>query len=264
MKIKVVLAGADFSPYSRTVVKQAKRLAQKFNARLVVSHCVVLPTAVPGTKKRAFLDAIEKRLRSVYSLGRTVKVRIAFGVPDLVLLTHGANQKTTLTVVGHRGLTGLKGAFLGSTAERLALNARGPVWIHRGPGVVSLKSALVPTDLHRSTEALLKSIKSLTAKKVLMHVHERPTPVLYYDSWVALYHMHEERAKRRLNQIRSKFKNVSLIEVRGSAPELILNHARKYDVTVMHPRKHQELFRGFGKVTARVLRNSSKPVLVMH
>lgn len=86
--------------------------------------------------RRVFLDAARSRLATAVSTARAAEPGLAVAGelvedrPVQVLLTAGRDAR--LLVVGHRGLGGLGGLVLGSTAAALALHARCPVVVARG------------------------------------------------------------------------------------------------------------------------------------
>ena len=144
-KISTILVPIDFSPLSRKALQYAVPFAQKHEARIILVH-VVEPVYYPETYLATLPPEIEdvnvERERSAKHLLATLrKDDISPGVPAEAMVEIGRpwdeivnvakDEEVDLIVIATHGHSGLKPAFLVSTAERVVRHAPCPVLVVR-------------------------------------------------------------------------------------------------------------------------------------
>ncbi|MEQ1665734.1 MAG: universal stress protein, partial [Bdellovibrionales bacterium] len=153
-QFKSILVGLDFSPYSRLVLKQAQFLAQIWKASLSIVYAFDMPSIYDETSIYARFpnmlssDLYADQIRKYYKLGSTkINIVAKLGAPTHVILAEVKKHAKPLIVVGYKGHREIEEFLFGSTAQRIAIKSKTPVWIHRGGKVIDPKRMLVPHDL---------------------------------------------------------------------------------------------------------------------
>jgi nucleotide-binding universal stress UspA family protein len=118
----------DYSAPARRSFEQALALARRHGAALTVVHAV--PADEPfGWGARARLTLIDDLRAQADAAGVRLAVTVQQGDPAGVILLHARSLRPDLLVVGTGQRRGLARMRVGSTAERVALNAARPVLI---------------------------------------------------------------------------------------------------------------------------------------
>jgi nucleotide-binding universal stress UspA family protein len=141
MKIETILVPVDFSDDSRQAIESAKVLAKQFAARVVILHAYHLDIAVSTPMgggypiPQNFYDDL--RTHAIAEVDKIVAGLTDDGVkatgtvnPEsaaIAIIDEAERLPADLIVMGTRGLTGIKHAFLGSIAERIVRTAPCPV-----------------------------------------------------------------------------------------------------------------------------------------
>jgi nucleotide-binding universal stress UspA family protein len=113
-----VLVGTDFSPGSTAALEEARRLAARLGCPVRVVHVVESESAQawqPSGAARGWLDAAEMDEQSL---------DVRFGSAWVELARYADRCRPALLVVGSHGASGYQPVSVGTTAERLTLNAR--------------------------------------------------------------------------------------------------------------------------------------------
>ena len=142
--IKSILVPIDFSAPSNKSFVYAAQLAKTFGAKVTLLH-VLEPVATPDFAKTFPLlmenDRVmancKKQLeqlivREAISPELVEKVIVRPGRSFLEIADAARTLKVDLIIIATHGYTGLKHAFLGSTAERVVRYATCPVLVLRG------------------------------------------------------------------------------------------------------------------------------------
>jgi nucleotide-binding universal stress UspA family protein len=128
----IILAPTDFSDVSRKAILEALRLAEHANAELHLLHVIdsndIQQEAPPAISHAAlsrheineiaskrlieFLNSFERDRRRIHS-------HLAFGTPWKEIHQMVQRHKVDLIAMGTVGRNGIKGIFLGSTAEKV-------------------------------------------------------------------------------------------------------------------------------------------------
>jgi nucleotide-binding universal stress UspA family protein len=161
-----ILAATDFSPSAEAAVRQAAWAAQRFGARLVLTH--VLPDFVqalyeasdearhqafhgdPEVLQREIRHKSDERLKkTIADLGLAnlnASYETLIGQPFVKIIQAVQAEGYDLVVVGTRGLSAWKQFVLGSTAKRLIRMCPSSVWVVKGESKPPPRSILVATD----------------------------------------------------------------------------------------------------------------------
>ena len=141
VSVRRILCPIDFSDYSRAALAEAEAVAVRFDAELIVAH-VVEPVLYPVAYGLPIADAgfnleEESRTGAQKALTPVVDEIVARGVNAKTLVTTGTaalkicdlveENDVDLVVISTHGLTGVKHALLGSTAERVVRRCKAPV-----------------------------------------------------------------------------------------------------------------------------------------
>ena len=294
LRIRRILVPIDFSPESLKALRYAKRLVERFKAKLHMVH-VVTPPLVLFPQPRQVLppnfteemvgnatDRFEEVVRD-FSLPlrhRHYTVRIgavANEINEVARIT-----RTDFIAIATRGYSGLKRAFLGSTTESVVRNAPCPVLVVREPrarkGPLQFRKILVPLDFSEASrlglEYALSFAQEFHATLVLFHsisvsayvmgnrytAHHVPTLIANQQEY-ATHEMEE------LRETISRKGGVAEIRIAvGSAVEQIGKYVRKAGVDLIITSTHGRtgLRRMFiGSTAERLVRHATCPVLVV-
>ena len=132
-----IVVPVDFSDLSRSALRYAARLAPVYEVPMKLVHAVeepVLPpvyeTSSPKMETREAKERAERELRSwgedLVGEGRSVSYVVHRGEP-VDTVAQEIDQANVLTVMGTRGLSGVRRTMLGSVTEAVIREANGPV-----------------------------------------------------------------------------------------------------------------------------------------
>ncbi len=191
-----ILVATDFSETAAAALETGVALARRWHAKLTVVHVVrnvVDSAAVIGygadweptmqdlaRLQKNLCSEAEAHMESTLAPYRTgelaIQGEIRVGRPyqEVVQMTnkHGCD----LVIVGTRGLSSVRRAFVGSTATKLARVCPCPLWVARVEHAGGLRSILVPLDFSEASEKALSAAVALAAstgaKLHVMHVYD--------------------------------------------------------------------------------------------
>ncbi len=136
-----IIVPVDFSEPSRQALLYAASLAKKLRAAIQLVH-VLEPSpyyefdrAQSGTMETQWKKTARAKLDLLLqscAVDATAQVRIGVAFEEIV--QEAANHQADLIILSTHGRTGLKHAFLGSTAERVVRHAACPVLVVRQHG----------------------------------------------------------------------------------------------------------------------------------
>jgi nucleotide-binding universal stress UspA family protein len=142
LSLKTIIVPVDFSQPSNNALRYAIRLAEQFGSILRLVH-VVEPAPFLNDMSNVAL------IRSDAEIAKAAKVRlqaltqdeieelipvyaeVRIGKPYQEIIAAAKTTGADLIVIATHGYTGLKHAFLGSTAERVVRHAQCPVLVVR-------------------------------------------------------------------------------------------------------------------------------------
>ncbi len=276
-----ILWVTDFSESATRALDWAKLFTRTFRGTLTLLHVLPRPESqLPERLKKEMDDHLEKRLeertRALQTLadrlegeGLKVQAYVRSGRVVENILEEGSTHD--LIVLGIRGETGAKGAFIGTTAYRLIQGVNTPVLAipdqPRNP--VRVEDILVPVDLSPSSlqqiPRAMELAEAFRARVTVLHVielletisEEELSRELLQDIWRQLKEHHPDlhpSASFGLRVVR-----------RYDAAPGILDVAQEsgVDLLVMGSRGRHGLMKALlGSVTEQVLRATPCPVLV--
>ncbi|MBI3848850.1 MAG: universal stress protein [Verrucomicrobia bacterium] len=141
-QLKNILVPIDYSDYSLKALRYALPFAEKYDARLILLHVVeprVYPEnyfdiLVPAEMEQVNMELVATARKQLAALCRTeINPKIAadpivrIGRPYAEIIHTAKEWDIDLIIIATHGYTGLKHAFLGSTAERVVRQAPCPV-----------------------------------------------------------------------------------------------------------------------------------------
>ncbi len=139
-EIKRILVPTDFSPGAEPALAWAAKLANCFNAEVVLLHVLdIRLAALAGLPPdMAAMPAVDELVRSARAEADEQMARVAArfpsaraviqeGAPRSVILEVAGNLDVDLIVMGTHGRTGLAHVFFGSVAEYVVQHSRIPV-----------------------------------------------------------------------------------------------------------------------------------------
>jgi nucleotide-binding universal stress UspA family protein len=304
LQIHNILVPIDFSEMSIRAISTAKNLARRFGATVHLANfrevyypaaylappapVPVLPVGYEEEEQKAAGEQL-RALAEKHELGGTCHAEI--GGPAFDEICRVARKiPADLIVASTHGRTGLKHAFLGSTAERLIQHAPCPVLVAREPeakgearekvktAVGTINTILAPVDFSECSRAglayAIQFADQFAASIVVLHVVDFG-PTLTADGY-AMYDLTKYRemacadAEWQMRQfVRSaKFGGVKFKTVIVAAPSVmgICEVARKEEADVIITATHGRT--GFkhvliGSTAEVVVRHAPCPVLVV-
>ena len=178
MKIRRIVVGIDFSPYSEIARLRAIDLAQAKGAELILVHSLqdaayqahkIWPLSsmkfneLFAEERRSTRGQLENLADECKASGVKVRVEISDSEPDVALFDSIARNDADLLVIGTHGRTGFDRLMLARTAERVARKSPCSVLVVRASTTTApmLARILVPTDFSTSANDALAAARSL-------------------------------------------------------------------------------------------------------
>jgi nucleotide-binding universal stress UspA family protein len=136
--IKKVLAPTDLSANSEYAMKYAKLVAEKFDAKLYIYHCITDINAavgyVPSLPAEQIINSMKEEavkeiehLRNRYNLNGNVEVVIEVGDAPHKIVDFAEKNDIDLIVMGAHGKSGLERFMFGSVTEKVMRLSSKPV-----------------------------------------------------------------------------------------------------------------------------------------
>ncbi len=268
-KIKNLVVGVDFSDYSKAVVNEARELSQKLKCPLTYVYSFQMSANESDSKdtRKKFATHFEAEVRNWYGLKKTESIFICFGRAYKEIIEFAKTLQNPMIIAGHRGSHSFARFFVGSTAERLAWFSPFPVWIHRGQKVILPRKILIPSDLgSKSNRSVLKISsfnKIFKSSLEVYHVFEQPLPVVNFPDYANMYDDIKKEDDENLKVFRKNHPRLKVISETGAIVDKTNDHAKKFDVIAVSPSRRKKSDSYFGGVTAKLIRSSDRPILVI-
>lgn len=282
-QIRKIAVLTDFSPAADNALQYAAMIARSYGAEILLAHAFLPPACASAAPTAAMVFAacddrrqyLEERLRAKtrQPLLETIRCSIALceGAPvDLVQEL----KDVDLVVVGTSGATGLRKAFLGSTAETVFHTVTKPV-LTVGPSCATAEEGksgaiLCAVSLSGAADVLgyaLSIAKRRNAELMLLHVVEGPGVVFALEQAHAKAEIMEELRRRMTESDTGGVRTTFLVGF-GNADSVILNEARIHDARLIvvgtHRTRVPALASHFAGGTAySVATNAECPVLTI-
>lgn len=185
--LHTILCATDLSPGARQATERAAALAHDTHGALHLAHALHLPAleelrrwvngdelaALPYEEDaRALLTLAARDLSARH--GTPATEHLVAGHPVTAMAELADALAADLVCVSTRGAGFFRGAFVGTTAERIALLSRRPVLMVRNPCRSAYQRVLVPVDFSRWSLQALQLAHRIApqATLVLMHATE--------------------------------------------------------------------------------------------
>jgi nucleotide-binding universal stress UspA family protein len=300
LTLRRVLVPIDFSPESLKTLRYAKRLTERFGAKLHLVHVITPPleflpqrTPLPliNFSKELAANASDRlrKLAAEFSLPMTPKpYSMRFRAIADEINTVARVTRAELIAIATRGYTGLKRAFLGSTTETVVRNAPCPVLVVRDKNEstrprarrtpVQFHKILVPLDFSEASrlglEYALGFAQEFHATVVLFHSVFVTGYVLASrytaNQMPTLIESQRDYARAEMEELRQtisrKGGQAEMKIAVGSPVEQIGKYVRKAGVDLIITSTHGRsgLRRMFiGSTAERIVRYAACPVLVV-
>lgn len=211
--LRIVVA-VDFSPAAATALRWATQLAAGRPARIVALHAVepsilALPPGMQAFLEHRAREQLRLAVAPLVDRGLDVVVEAHTGRPWEVLAEACEFIDPAVVVMGSRGLSATRRAFLGSNTDRALRSLTVPVLVvHEGDEPPERVHALVATDFSRDAGASVDALARLFGRSrlrlhaTMLHVAVPPQVVDYADipiaptfDWPSI----EESARRELD-----------------------------------------------------------------
>lgn len=265
-----IVVGIDFSTYSQTVVKQALRLAELWEAKLVLVHAFNEPVSVKGNyyfppmKQMSQSDYIEQ-IKDYYDLKKNnIEFVVKCDAPHRLLRVVAKKQKRPLIMIGYKGQGRLTEFLFGSTAQNLISTSNYPVWIQRGKKVVDPNRILIPHDLSRESSRSLDLVKKLELLRPLKYevffVRQRPYAVLDYPLYASLEHEQLLDVQKKTQDLLAKYPKLPFTSTKGDVTEKIVQKTKQFDMVLLTHHNPENYYSS--TETVRLMRRVEVPLLV--
>ena len=151
--IKKILLPIDGSKYSKIATRYAANVAKKNNSKITILHVMTVHFPSPPHCEPIEIDDLEsvtieikhsteikdraikivnetKKILNTMNISYDTEYYLFGNIPEIIVDT-AREENFDLIIMGHKGLTGIKHAMLGSVAERVCHIAPCPVLIIR-------------------------------------------------------------------------------------------------------------------------------------
>src|SRR5581483_9358318 len=299
LTIRRILVPIDFSPESLKALRYAKRLVERFKAKLHMVHVVTPPLVLFPQPRQVLppnfteemvgngIDRFEEVVRDFSLPLRHRHYTVRIGAVAQQINEVARITRTDFIAIATRGYSGLKRAFLGSTTDSVVRNAPCPVLVVRDKdgspprgrkSPLQFRKILVPLDFSEASrlglEYALSFAEQFYATVVLFHSISVSAYVVgnrYTAHHVpTLIANQQEYARREMEELREAIlRKGGLAEIKiavGSAVEQIGKYVRKAGVDLIITSTHGRtgLRRVFiGSTAERLVRYATCPVLVV-
>jgi nucleotide-binding universal stress UspA family protein len=254
MDLNRIIVATDFSEHSDSAIRHAMEIARSRGATLRIVHVVERPADEEGlasTKPAVehWREVTRGRLARAIESYAAEGVNVAQELVDAPSTPEGLQlvvdaQPTDLVIVGDTGLSGIKEALLGSTAQKVLRTVQTHVMVARGeaPPTGGYKRILIPTDFSAPAEKALQLAVALAAPDAefdLVHFWRVPEATRgdeYSDMVIgAVGNSVKERGRKLLESFQAEAPNATFHSVQAS-PERGLAEKLKegdYDLVVV-------------------------------
>lgn len=268
---QTIVVGVDFSDYSKIVMKQAQKLALLWKAKLVVVHALnepvdYTPTLYVEVRKSLGPHYYKDKIKTFYKLkSAPFELVVDFSSPERLIRMTAKKFPRSLIVAGYKGHSLLREFLFGSTARRLVLNARTPVWIHRGKYVIEPRRILIPHDLSVQANRSIDLFKKLNLFNPMTYqvyfVREAPFPVLDYTLYKKIEKEQLLENQKRMKSLFAKYPRLSFQTSSGELTEKLVQKTSQFDLILISHRHSSEFYSR--SETLQLMRKSPVPLLVI-
>jgi nucleotide-binding universal stress UspA family protein len=276
MNLSRIVAATDFSEHAGHAVRRAAILARRLGVELELLHVV----------NRASLDAVREWVREPADFAD----RLVADARALLEQTAGtANAKARLVVgevhdeiasacnargilvLGARGLSPLRDAIVGTTAERMVGRCDCPILVVRRAPQADYANVLAAVDLLPGSEKAFAAAAAIApgAKKAALHAFDVPFDSALQRAGIPTAQIEQHRVAafhRGLEGVRRLGADFLPVVERGHAARLVLEHAHALGADLIVMGKRSRPVAGallLGSTTRHVLADADSDVLVV-
>ncbi|MEE8586943.1 MAG: universal stress protein [Acidobacteriota bacterium] len=273
--IDLIIFATDFSATSRKTLEYAGALAQKTGARIIGAHALKPPSSIfskPDEELKEWEDQHLQRLNAFLEAPEVQDVpceaRLASGAPQQALGKLARDEKADLILVAKRSRSTLEKFFVGSSTERIVVDAPCPVLVAPELEACTTKwnPVLCPIDFSGSSnfalEWAIRLCKEYDASLSVLHVTALPEAG---QGRAAALAKAEQKVAESLSLFDAPPDTRSLI-LEGKPSQQILDHAEQMncDLVVMGLRgMNQGDYVGMGSTALAVLKGETFPLLIV-
>ncbi|MDH3624886.1 MAG: universal stress protein [Myxococcales bacterium] len=251
MKLKQIIVATDFSTESNAPICHGIEIARASGASLLAVHVVETPgdgEALESAVEHWHADSKARLTRQIESCAAK-DFDVAQEIVDAPSAMEGLqslvdSHHADLVIMGSTGLTGIKHALLGSTAQKTLRTVQAHVLVARGetPPATGYKRILVPTDFSVPAEKAMElalALASPDAQIDLVHCWRVPEATradehskLVIDAVAASV---KERGRKLLESFRRDAPNATFSSVNESPERGIAQKLKEgnYDLVVV-------------------------------
>ncbi len=300
--IKKILFPTDFSELANHALPYAIKMAQVFDAELIMLHAITLHEHDPNNPEHTFPslesycsevvtaanNGLELCIENLGDRGVRIKKAVLQGIsPHAVILEFMRDEADiSMVVMSTHGRSGLSHVLLGSVTESVIRYAGCPVlvvknpeheFIDAGTGEIHLKKILFPIDFSENSIKPLKFVKFIAemhgSEVSVFHAVDVEIPPVYYtagvDSALELDSGLEDRVVSMMEEMVGD--GLSGVDVRyvmseGRVADKIREYAADNEIDLLIIGSEGEQGVGemlLGSTTARVIQKAVCPVMVV-
>lgn len=279
--IQNILWATDFSEESRTALRFADYLAEKFDARLIALHVVpdfslLISESVPEMKSEIMAKIEMSKTSGKAKIDHMcdtericpAKALVKEGSTPSSILEAAKEEQADLIVIGRKGASGREKSFLGNVAYRLIRTSDIPILITKQTDKLpELKNILVPTDFSNNED-----IERDYAWKVARVIGANLTFLYVLELFGHEFRLTDEMFDHVLKKLKARRREEHVeVEIKDdvtrafNAAEGIIDYAEKHhiDLIIMSSvvRRIPRIF--LGSTTEKVIMYSTLPVLAI-
>ncbi|MDP2238864.1 MAG: universal stress protein [Burkholderiales bacterium] len=289
---KRIVVATDFSPRAGMAIERAARMARAWGAELSLLH--VMGRLPLEAIRRILIEhplAVEQRLVDAARNdlgGMAAGIRARHGISAAFHVGIGATRDEVaayaqstgcdLVVIGAHGENFLQELLLGTTAQKIVRQGRGPFLIVKREPLEDYSRVLVPVDFSpTSRHALETALRFFPAADIrLLHVYEVPFESKMRYSGVSedVFRHYQDLARREaeagmadfLRSLPENGRALSGSVRHGYAPAVILQCARDFDadlIAIGGQGRSELSYMLLGSVAMHVIHESGGDVLVV-
>ncbi|OGA44799.1 MAG: hypothetical protein A3F74_06095 [Betaproteobacteria bacterium RIFCSPLOWO2_12_FULL_62_58] len=259
IRLKKILAATDFSPRAGIAIERAARIARDWSAELSLLHVmgrlpleairrilIEHPLAVEQRLVDAARNDLERLAAGIHARhGISAAFHVGIGATPDEVAAYAQSTECDLVVIGAHGENFVQELLLGTTAQKIVREGRGPFLIVKREPLGDYSRILVPVDFSPTSQhALETALRFFPAAEIrLLHVYEVPFESKMRYSGVsedAFLH-YQDLARREaeagmadfLRNLPETSRALSGSVRHGYAPAVILQCAQDFDVDLI-------------------------------
>lgn len=278
MNLKKIYVAIDFKPSTNSVLSYAVWLSDTFDCKSLCLFHIMEYTLTPpaylmpyiNKEKRKIEEKLKALMQTLSSFSKAVEFRVVFGrlvesIKDVI------KEEEASAVMGFK-----THVTRPSTSERILRGLKVPVLIVKGenfkeinPDAIKIKKILCPIDFSSNSLRALTIAREISERRgcelTVLHVvpEQKVRGIIEEPEEVKKYL--EYLKKEACEHIQNLDKTLNYEVVSGIASDEILKKSRDFDFIVIGSkgRSYAEAVI-IGSVAEAVIKNSTKPILLIH